>query len=300
MTSQPLPAPCEGQPYFDVSVLEAGLIDLKDEMFITNAEPGKVTRAPSLSFLLTHSLTGKKVVFDLGIRKDWENYPPVIVKWIKEVYPVDVKQDVVESLSKGGISPDDVDFVCLSHLHWDHSGDTQLFKHSTFIVGGRCQALLEPSKAYPHDPEGRFPHHLLPPGRTLFLDPASGHSIGPFPHALNFFNDGSLYLVDAPGHLPGHMNALVRTSEDGAWIYLAGDSAHHWKLITLEAQVAVGHPGHLSICAHDDKEAAEEHILRINKLWKTPRVRVMLAHDEPWYVENKGGDAFWPGKLPSL
>jgi glyoxylase-like metal-dependent hydrolase (beta-lactamase superfamily II) len=293
MTSQSLPAPCEGQPYFDVSVLEGGLLDLKDEMFITNAEPGKVNCAPSLSFLLTHSLTGKKVVFDLGIRKDWENYSPIIVKSIKEAFPIYVKQDVPESLSKGGISPDDVDFVCLSHLHWDHTGDTHLFKHSTFLVGEKCQPLLE--KTYPHVQD-----HVLPPDRTRFLDLASGHSVGPFPHALDFFNDGSLYLIDASGHFPGHMNALVRTSVDGGWIYLAGDSAHHWKLITLEAQIAVAPSGNLLVCAHDNKEAAEEHILRVNKLWNTPRVRVMLAHDEPWYVANKGGDAFWPGKLPSL
>lgn len=293
-----MPPPSESQPYFDVSVLEAGVIDLLDEMFITNAEPGKVTRAPSLSFLLTHSLNGKKVVFDLGIRKDWENYPPVIVKWINEVFPVDVPQDVAESLSKGKLSTHAIDFVCLSHLHFDHTGDTNLFKHSTFLVGGRGQALLE--KTYPSDPESPFPHLLLPPGRTQFLDPASGGPIGPFPHALDFFNDGSLYLVDAPGHLPGHLNALVRTSADGGWIYLAGDSAHHWKLVTLEAEIAMGHPGHFGACAHDNKEAADQNIRRINQLWKTPRVRVMLAHDEPWYAKNKGGDAFWPGKLPSL
>ncbi|KAF5315159.1 hypothetical protein D9619_007211 [Psilocybe cf. subviscida] len=298
MTSESLPPPREDQPYFNVSVLEGGFIDNKDEMFITNAEPGKVTRNPVLSFLLTHSLSGKKVLFDLGVRKDWENYPPVVVKWINSIYPVDVKQDVLESLSKGGMSPHDIDFVCLSHLHWDHTGDPHLFKHSTFIVGGKSEALLD--KTYPNDPEALYPENLLPPGRTLLLDLASGDPIGPFPHALDFFNDGSLYLVDAPGHLPGHLNALLRTSADGGWMFIAGDSAHYWKLITLEAQIAVNHGGPGPSCAHHDKKATEEHILRINKLWKTPRVRVMLSHDEPWYAKNKGGDAFLPGTLPSL
>jgi hypothetical protein len=33
---------------------------------------------------------------------------------------------------------------------------------------------------------------------------------------------------------------------------------------------------------------------------KLPRVRVLLAHDEPWYRENKGTSQFWPGKITSM
>lgn len=53
-------------------------------------------------------------------------------------------------------------------------------------------------------------------------------------------------------------------------------------------------------CAHADKEAAEEHIRRIRVLRDLPRVRVSLAYDERWYASNKGGTAFWPGKIVSL
>jgi len=53
-------------------------------------------------------------------------------------------------------------------------------------------------------------------------------------------------------------------------------------------------------CAHHDKNIAEEHIARVKILSEIPRVRVLLAHDKPWYEENKEGPAFWPGKLASL
>ncbi|KAF8964387.1 Metallo-hydrolase/oxidoreductase [Flammula alnicola] len=295
-----LPPPSANQPFCDVSALEAGLIELPDEMFISNATPGKVTTAPSLSFLLNHSTTGQKFVFDLGIRKDWENYPPVIVDWIHNVYRVHVKQDVAESIVKGGASLSDIAYVCLSHVHWDHTGDTQPFTNSTFLVGGACESMLK--STYPEDPKGRFASDLLPQGRTKFLNTSDSEwkPIGPFPRALDFFKDGSLFIIDSPGHLAGHVNILARTSQDGGWIYLAGDSAHHRNLITLESEVAVGHPGHVHICAHEDKEAAEEHIRRINELMKIPGVQVLLAHDEPFYNKNKDGPAFWPGKIPSL
>ncbi|KJA16477.1 hypothetical protein HYPSUDRAFT_290261 [Hypholoma sublateritium FD-334 SS-4] len=264
-----LPSPRDSQAYCDVSALEAGQIYLPDEMFITGAAPGKVTIAPSLSFLLRHATNNKTLVFDLGIRKDWQNYPPSIVHWINTVYRVHVGQDALESLVNGGVSLEDVDYVCISHCHWDHTGDTTAFKKSTFLVGGACQALVKPG--YPIDPNGRFASDLLPEGRTIFFDTNDWKPIGPFPRALDFFEDGSLYIIDAPGHLPGHINILARSSRDGGWIYLAGDSAHHWNLITLESTIALGHPGHLHECAHTDKDAAEAHIHRINELTKIPR-----------------------------
>ena len=293
-----LPSPSDNQTYCDISALEAGQIYLPDEMFITGAAPGKVTIAPSLSFLLRHSANNKTLVFDLGIRKDWQNYPPTIVHWINTVYRVNVVQDALESLVNGGISLENIDYVCISHCHWDHTGDTTAFKKSTFLVGGDCQDLVKPG--YPVDPNGRFASDLLPQGRTIFFDTSDWKPIGPFPRALDFFEDGSLYIIDAPGHLPGHINILTRTSSDGGWTYLAGDSAHHWNLITLESSIALGHPGHLHDCAHADKDAADAHIRRINELTKIPRVRILLAHDEPFYTKNKDGPAFWPGKIPTL
>jgi len=293
-----LPPHIANQAFCNISALEAGLIDLPDDMFVANAIPGSVTTAPTLSFLIQHSRTGKKLVFDLGLRKDWENYPPVTVERIKKTYAISIIQDVIESLGKGGTSPADIDYVCLSHCHWDHTGYTRSFTNSTFLVGNDSKTLFQPG--YPENPEARYASDLLPKGRTEFLDSIVWEPIGPFPHALDFFGDGSLYIVDAPGHLAGHVNILARTSQDGGWIYLAGDSAHHWSLITLEAEIAVGHPSSSFSCAHQDKEAAEGHIRRIHDLWKLPRVQIILAHDEPWYSKNKGGSSFWPGKIESL
>jgi glyoxylase-like metal-dependent hydrolase (beta-lactamase superfamily II) len=294
-----LPPPTQTQAYCDVSALESGLLELPLVMFTTSTtDPNVISIAPSLSFLLQHSTSNKKFVFDLGIRRDWENYPPKTVERIKNFFKLHVPEDVVESLAKGGTSPSDISIVCLSHCHFDHVGDTTPFTSSTFVVGAEATSLFNPG--YPADPKSNFASDLLPPSRTKFLSPDSWQPLGPFPHALDFYGDGSLYIVNAPGHLSGHINVLARTSADGAWIYLAADSAHHWDLITGKGDIAVGHPGHFHSCAHQDKEGAEEHIRRIRALCELPRVRVLLAHDVPWYESNKGGPAFWPGKIESL
>ena len=44
--------------------------------------------------------------------------------------------------------------------------------------------------------------------------------------AIDFFGDGSLYFLDAPGHAVGHINALARTSKN-TFIFMSADSFHH-------------------------------------------------------------------------
>ena len=48
-------------------------------------------------------------------------------------------------------------------------------------------------------------------------------------NAVDFFGDGSFYLIDTPGHAVGHMCGLARTtaSPEATFIFLGGDCAHH-------------------------------------------------------------------------
>lgn len=244
------------------------------------------------------------MLVDLGIRKDWQNLPqPLLSRFSQIKFVIDVPQDVPTSLRNGGIDPaSEIKDVLLTHIHFDHYGDTKPFEGARFIVGSEGAQIA--ASGWPTDPKAVTPANLLPEGRTTFLSPHSSDSghrwapIGPFPHALDWYGDGSLYIIDAPGHLPGHINVLVRTSPDGGWVYLAGDTAHDYRLINGESKIADTEGFG---CAHRDKEGAERHMQRVKELKeKEKRVRVLLAHDRLWYEVNKGGPAFLPGKLESL
>ncbi|KAJ8455378.1 hypothetical protein ONZ45_g18963 [Pleurotus djamor] len=290
-----LPAPSPSQAYCTVSALEAGFIELPDHMYITTAIPGSITKVPSLAFLITHSESKKRILFDLGIRKDFATgYTPATIKRIHDIFVTDVPKDVVQSLEEGGVKPSDVDTIILSHLHWDHIGDPSLFKNATFIVGGEGEGLLR--KGYPVDENALFAQDLLPRGRTQFLktDDSDWELFWPFTHAMDYFGDGSLYIVDAPGHLPGHLNLLFRSSAHGGWIYLAGDSAHNVQLLTGKAEVAIYGANK---CAHASKMLAEEHLSRVRVLSKMAKVEVILAHDAAWFAEHQG--AILPGAISS-
>ena len=106
------------------------------------------------------------------------------------------------------------------------------------------------------------------------------------PAVLDLFQDGSLYIVDAPGHLPGHINLLARIDDeenDGTrWVYLAGDACHDRRIIQGEKTIGEWQDadGHLC-CIHANRSKAEETIDRIRKL-ESKGVEVIFAHDIEW------------------
>ena len=69
------------------------------------------TSFPSLCFLLEHP-SGRKLVWDLGIRKDYMNYAPKIAEYIPTTkYRIDVEQNVVDILEEHGVRSKDIEAV---------------------------------------------------------------------------------------------------------------------------------------------------------------------------------------------
>ncbi|KAL2012053.1 hypothetical protein VTN00DRAFT_4771 [Thermoascus crustaceus] len=133
---------------------------------------------------------------------------------------------------------------------------------------------------------------MFPPERIVELPPSSDQSywqtLGPLPKAHDFFGDGSLFVVNAPGHLPGHINLLARVGSEN-WVYLGGDTARDTGILDGTAQVAVyvDKVTGCMRCAHADKEAAETHIRAVRELKGYEHVEVILAHDHQGLAENE-------------
>jgi glyoxylase-like metal-dependent hydrolase (beta-lactamase superfamily II) len=94
-------------------------------------------------------------------------------------------------------------------------------------VGPGFKEVFTPG--YPADPEGRCLESDFAGREVQEIDfSQSNVHIGRF-KAFDYFGDGSFYILDAPGHTIGHINALVRTnaSPSPGFIHLGGDSIHH-------------------------------------------------------------------------
>ncbi|KAJ5602251.1 hypothetical protein N7510_011785 [Penicillium lagena] len=56
---------------------------------------------------------------------------------------------------------------------------------------------------------------------------STGINIGRFA-AYDYFDDGSFYILDTPGHMVGHIYGFARTSvSPSTFILMGGDAAHH-------------------------------------------------------------------------
>ncbi|KAI0779930.1 beta-lactamase-like protein [Fomes fomentarius] len=294
-----LPPPSANQAYWDVSALDAGHIVMLLGQLVDIARGDEMTDLPVLSFVLRHSRTHEVLLFDLGIRPDLNKLSIGASELTANMGMTLRGVDIPAALERGGLSRADVKHICLSHIHFDHTGDPKAFPNATYILGGESRKVIEEKGP---DFHGTFISIDVPYERTAFLklddEDRRWTPLGPFPRALDYFGDGSLYIVDAPGHVGGHINVMVRTSEDGGWAFLAGDSAHDWRLITGEAGIGFHR---VWGCAHGDPGKAQETIERIKALKDCPRVRVLLGHDMPFVEAHKvDGEGYWPSTIESL
>jgi glyoxylase-like metal-dependent hydrolase (beta-lactamase superfamily II) len=101
----------------------------------------------------------------------------------------------------------------------------------------------------------------------------------PFERGVDLFGDGSFFILDAPGHMPGHQMALGRTGRD-EWVAMGGDCCHHRNLLedpSRQISVDVGPNGQPGF--HKDPASAKITIRKTQALHLDPSIFVALAHD---------------------
>jgi glyoxylase-like metal-dependent hydrolase (beta-lactamase superfamily II) len=121
---------------------------------------------------------------------------------------------LLPQLAAAGFTPDDIDFFAMSHYHSDHTGNANAFANSTWIVQRAERGFM-----FADEPEGivnTASYEALRNAETIVLDNAD-HDV---------FGDGSVLLMTAPGHTPGHQVLAVRLENSG-WIVLGGDLYHY-------------------------------------------------------------------------
>ncbi|KAH8816969.1 beta-lactamase-like protein [Xylogone sp. PMI_703] len=181
-------------------------------------------------FYIEHPTLNKRVLFDLGMRKDYNNLPPKHAGMIQQTgWVLDVEKNVIEIIQEHGIKPDTIDSIIWSHAHADHTGDPSTFPTSTeLVIGPGTTAKFMPG--YPLDPDGEIleSDYKDRPVREINFragDSGSHLEIGGF-NAVDFFGDGSFYLLDTPGHEIGHMCGLARTTPN-TFVLMGADGCHH-------------------------------------------------------------------------
>jgi len=162
---------------------------------------------------------------------------------------------VKEQLATLGVSPAAVSIVGVSHYHFDHVGQAADFPGATLMIGKRDHDALK--SGAPGVNAAPVAHWITGGGK---VDPVSGDK--------DVFGDGSVTMIDAPGHTPGHHALLVRLPRTGN-VLLTGDLAHF-----QENYDSDGIPPF-----NVDRAASLASIARFKALAKNLKATVVIQHD---------------------
>ncbi len=119
-----------------------------------------------------------------------------------------------------GYAPADINYLALSHYHYDHTANTSQFTGATWLV-----QQAEHSAMFA-DP----PPRVTQPSTYATLGNAKTVIINNEDHDV--FGDGTVVIKWAPGHTQGHQMLFLKLAKTGA-VLLAGDLYHYPEERTL-------------------------------------------------------------------
>lgn len=117
-------------------------------------------------------------------------------------------------LAELGYAPGDIDYFAMSHMHFDHSGNANLFHEVTWLA-----RKAESDYAFSDEVEGVFGWDPSVYERLRDVDPVymdGDHDV---------FGDGTVVIKPASGHTPGHQVLFIDLASYGP-VVLSGDLYH--------------------------------------------------------------------------
>lgn len=245
------PAAPQGSAALSLWRLDCGTFVIKDyNSFFSDTsayKPGPKTITDSC-YLIRHG--DRYMLWDTGLPRDTKMGPdaPMSV--------VSLGRKLAEQLAEIGVKPEQIEMVGISHFHSDHIGQAADFPNATLVMGAGDLAAL---RAVPTDPR-------LEPAR---LKPwlQDGGKVVEAEGDLDIFKDGSVVMLNMPGHTPGHHSLLVRLASGP--VLLTGDLYH------FTEQVAI----HGVPPFNTDRADTLASMDRFEKLAKNLGAKVIIQHE---------------------
>ena len=126
------------------------------------------------------------------------------------VMTVTLRARIVDQLARIGVRPEQVATVGISHYHGDHTGQARDFPGARLLIGAADLAALRARSA---EVQADLAHWL-----------SGGGTVTGVEGDLDVYGDGSVVMLNLPGHTPGHHGLLVQLASGP--VLLSGDVYH--------------------------------------------------------------------------
>ncbi len=159
---------------------------------------------------LVVEVAGKRVLIETG---NGDKFSPKL----KEIYGIDHDRSIEHALREVGLSPDDIDFVVMTHMHFDHSGGTTRFSTS----GSGLAPVFRRARHVVQRKEWKDAVKPNERNRASYLQ----ENVAPLAEGGGerlWLVDGDTEIVPGvrviptPGHTAGHQSVLIGAWDPGA------------------------------------------------------------------------------------
>jgi N-acyl homoserine lactone hydrolase len=215
-------------------------------------------------FLVVHSKGA--LIFDTGLGDRLVGRPPYLTKRGAAMSQV-VLKTLSSQMAEVGYAPDRVNYLVLSHMHFDHVGNANDFAGpaTTWLVQQvERDAMFGDPKAINPD------YAALKDAKTQLLN--GDHDV---------FGDGTVVVKSTPGHTVGHQVLFLRLSKTGP-IVLSGDLYHY--------------PGERILNRMPDRERSAgtpEARAKIEALVKDTGAQLWIGHDIATFAKLKKSPEYY-------
>lgn len=189
--------------------IDCGKIDVSDMAAFDDAGAldGKASTVIAPCFLIRHPKGN--LLWDAGLGDGLAEKKDGVTNG---VFHLSLKKTLAEQLKAIEIAPADISFIAFSHLHFDHTGNANLFGSATWILNKAELAWAEATPTpFAVDPSTFSAYKTA---KTQMID-------GDY----DVFGDGSVRIVKTPGHTPGHGVLELKLAKAGV-VVLSGDLYH--------------------------------------------------------------------------
>ena len=163
-----------------------------------------------------------------------------------------------EQLNELGVDKTKIKTVGISHYHFDHTGQLPEFAHARLLIGKGDWEAVTAAKPAPNVNPAPFKSWI--DGPAVNVEAVTGDK--------DIFGDGSVIMLDTPGHTPGHHSLLVHLANKGI-VLLTGDAAHF----------TANYNNDIVPSFNTDRADTLASLQRIKALAKNDKATVIIQHD---------------------
>jgi N-acyl homoserine lactone hydrolase len=243
-------APSPTPPELELWRLDCGQVEFADynAFFSDTSEytPGRKTLVASC-YLIRHGTD--YMLWDTGLPAALVGNPNS-----NPAMTASLRASITEQLRQIRVRPEQVTIIGISHYHFDHVGQARAFPHARLIMGTGDLAALRGTQ--PGIPREALAHWLTGGGEVT--EAPSDHDV---------FGDGSVTMLNLPGHTPGHRALLVRLASGP--VMLTGDLYHFTEQVERRGVPPFNTSRAETLASMD----------RFDRLGRNLRARVIIQHE---------------------